>query len=1032
MISKNVQFLLFLLLYSFILPTISSAQREHVLRDSLPLAAMDTLQAKEMLALGKNQLQQGDFAGAEQSFAEARGKISASLGEFHPLFAEALYLMGRLKMHLGDFPTAAELHNKALSIRLSLLGEQHSSVAFSLADLGILAIYQGDFDLAVKRFKSALDIHNRQAVKDHRAIASVYNGLGGVYSYTAKYDSAEAYYIKGYELLVPILGEQHQEVAVFINNIGFCKDKKGYYREAVNYYTQGLNIRKSIFGSNHPEVALSYNSLGAVMIATGDYSKAMSYHENALQIRISVFGENHPEVANSYNNLGIIYNFLGDQENAQQLFEKALEINQQIYGPTHYLIASMKNNLGMVYEDIEQFSKAIEYYDQGLKIQQASLGEINLEVRNSHYNLGNVYFKLKDYDNAFQQHQAALQISRELFGDQHPSIGESLRNLALIVWKQGRPEEAITYFEASLKAFNYKENGTLEEVNSLWQTVGTLGEIAQFTFMQHRYQPKVDLLYQSYIDHQRWLAAMLAQQQDQTAELKAIFDQINATVFETALLTNQLLYEQTDSVRYAYESFDLSERSKSLLLYKAMQEADALYFADIPDSLLKKEYDLRMDMTYLEKQRQAQLMGGRSETDTTVLAIRAELFHLQQVYDQLKSRFEKDYSNYYRLKYELATVSVTEIQRDLLQPGQALVEYFLGDSTLFIFLVKPQDYQVIEVAVDPQLSEWVETLRQNIRQPYPYSLAAYSEAAYRLYDILLAPIAEQLSDRLIIIPDGILNYLPFDALLTREPKNPYRPETYDYVMRNYQISYSYSATLLREMIQKQHRRIPERQILAMAPYADLDSIATSSFHQGDWWDTKNRGEILKGLPATTIELDSIQNIYSTDALYGAAATKKRFWDLAYNYRVLHLATHGKADPRVGDYSYLAFAPLSDSLDNELLYVRDLYNLPLNADMVVLSACETGMGELQRGEGMVSMARAFAYAGAKSMVTTLWPVNDRSMQELMVAFYQNLKKGKTKEEALQSAKMEYLVKHPGTAAHPSFWAGVIVIGDTQGF
>jgi CHAT domain-containing protein len=151
---------------------------------------------------------------------------------------------------------------------------------------------------------------------------------------------------------------------------------------------------------------------------------------------------------------------------------------------------------------------------------------------------------------------------------------------------------------------------------------------------------------------------------------------------------------------------------------------------------------------------------------------------------------------------------------------------------------------------------------------------------------------------------------------------------------------------------------------------------------------------------------------------------------AGDYRILHLATHGRADNRVGDYAFLAFSEIKDSIENELLYVKDLYNLELNADLVVLSACETGIGKLQRGEGIISLARAFAYAGAKSIVTTLWEVNDKSTSELMRYFYRELKLGKDKDEALRLARQRYFDKAAPRGLHPFFWAAFVPVGDMR--
>lgn len=182
------------------------------------------------------------------------------------------------------------------------------------------------------------------------------------------------------------------------------------------------------------------------------------------------------------------------------------------------------------------------------------------------------------------------------------------------------------------------------------------------------------------------------------------------------------------------------------------------------------------------------------------------------------------------------------------------------------------------------------------------------------------------------------------------------------------------------------------------------------------------------LEASGEEVITASKIWKGDYYISSEATEDKFKKVADNYRIIHLSTHGVADNRAGDYSYLAFAQVPDSVENELLYVRDLYNMHLNADLVILSACETATGEMKLGEGIISLARAFAYAGAKSMVTSLWVANDVTTKNLMREFHTYLKKGLPKAQALRLAKLRYLDKHAGEVSHPFFWAGFVPIGD----
>ena len=521
------------------------------------------------------------------------------------------------------------------------------------------------------------------------------------------------------------------------------------------------------------------------------------------------------------------------------------------------------------------------------------------------------------------------------------------------------------------------------------------------------------------------------------------------SLYENALISNQLVFQKKNDWKSVRESFIYSERSKSLLLYQSIQESDALSFANIPDTLLEKEYDLRIDITYYDKKRQEKLSEGLEETDTTVLAISSKLFDLNREYEALKERFETEYPDYYQLKYDLSTVSLEYVQDTLLTTDQTLLEYFVGDSSIFIFTVGKDKYDVVEVKRDFPLVEWVRQLQNGLTGYYALLLAQrtddlygetirqYSEASQQLYDKLIAPVKEQLNTpELIIVPDGLLGYVPFGALLSGAPKRTSIFDTYPFLEKEYNISYCYSATLLREMKEKQHKQQPTGSLVAFAPfyeggYAKLDSTFSLSFDTlANGQDTLTFNDVVtrkdfNSLPASGEEVKTASLFWDGDYYLNTDATEERFHEVAGNYRIVHLSTHGVADSRSGDYSYLAFAEQKDSIENEFLYVRDLYNTQLNADLVTLSACETAAGELQRGEGIISLARAFAYAGAKSIVTTLWLANDAATRDLMKSFYQQLQNGQTKDVALQKAKLDLLKNR--AYAHPFFWAGFVLVG-----
>jgi CHAT domain-containing protein len=285
---------------------------------------------------------------------------------------------------------------------------------------------------------------------------------------------------------------------------------------------------------------------------------------------------------------------------------------------------------------------------------------------------------------------------------------------------------------------------------------------------------------------------------------------------------------------------------------------------------------------------------------------------------------------------------------------------------------------------------------------------------------------------LIIVPDGVLGLIPFEALLSGVPKRLNNFGTYPYLLNDHTISYAYSATLRKEMAEKAHAQTPAKTVLAMAPFTEPNHVVKSEESQSKIAaleeEAREAGLPLDGsrkemayLKYSAEEAQVVRDIWDGDLLTGPAASLEQFVEVADQYDILHLSTHARADNRLGEHCFLAFP-------GDSLFVRDIYNLRLNADLVVLSACETGEGELLRGEGVISLARAFAYAGARSVVTSLWEVNDAATKEVMQRFHFYLHEGYENDEALRVAKRQFIKKNPGVLQHPYFWAGFVVVGE----
>ncbi len=466
-------------------------------------------------------------------------------------------------------------------------------------------------------------------------------------------------------------------------------------------------------------------------------------------------------------------------------------------------------------------------------------------------------------------------------------------------------------------------------------------------------------------------------------------------LFEAAIESNYALFRENGAREFLENVHFFMEKSKSVLLMEALRSAKANQFAGVPDSLLEKERLVRAEITSLEKE-----FDMARQDDA---AARTRIFKLKETQNALVTNIEKNYPNYFDLRYEQKTTDTKKIL-EILDQEQLLVSYFFGDNAVYGLSLEQEEMKLIKIPNNDTLQQELATYQQLISNRTS-DIAEIQALGYRLYEKLLAPLVTPNTKRLLIIPDGNLNFLPFGTLSIDNNSTTY-------LIEKYAVNYINSGTLLEQLMETTHNG---QEMLAFAPNFQNEQVDPSA--------ARDR---LGPLPHNKPEVASILASFDGLALEDENATLSNFFHKAGDYQMLHFATHSVFNDQLPEYSYLAF---TTNNEENLLFVKDLYNLKLNANLVTLSACETGIGELRRGEGFLSLARAFFYSGAKSIASTLWKVNDASSSDIMGDFYQYLAKGSTKDQALRQAKLNFLRNNDQNALkHPYYWAGYIISGN----
>ena len=532
-------------------------------------------------------------------------------------------------------------------------------------------------------------------------------------------------------------------------------------------------------------------------------------------------------------------------------------------------------------------------------------------------------------------------------------------------------------------------------------------------------------------------------------------------IYEGAIQVANKLYQTAGKTSYFNHAFTLTEKSKAFLLQQTLRESRALQFANIPDSLVQLENKLKAELSLYSKK----LFKAQNRSDSIKIALyQNERFERKQQFDTLIHTLETNYPQYYALKYVTKTPTVQEIQRQLPDGGTTFVEYFTGDSTSYAFVIQKNNFQIIELANDSTLEASVTALRENITKQG--NKVSYVQTAHRLWQQLIEPLEDVLKNgkghhsnvgknsqivrrldpgdsprhvgrndgkvfetsRLIIVPHGALHYLPFEALLIQHPSaGRHGVDTIGinftklrYLLYDYNISYASSASLWLKA--KQAQIDTETTCLAFAPQYSGDSVTSRG--------TLDilRGEALSELPGAMDEVRALANYTDGNFFIGQEATEANFKKYAPSASIIHLAMHALLDSEYPEGSRFVFTHEQDTVEDDSLFVYELYNMDLPSQLVVLSACNSGTGQLARGEGLLSLARAFMYAGSPNLVMSHWNVNDATSAKLMDHFYAGLAKGLTKDVALREAKLHYLSEADENFAHPFFWASMAPMGN----
>ena len=898
----------------------------------------------------------------------------AQLGPDHPATASSLNDLAGLYDSMGRYGEAEPLYQRALTIREAQLGPDHLATASSLNNLALLYVSMGRYGEAEPLYQRALTIREAQLGSDHPATASSLNNLAGLYDSMGRYREAEPLFQRALAIREAQLGPGHPVTATSLNNLALLYDSMSRYGEAEPLFQRALAIREAQLGPDHPVTATSLNNLALLYYSMGRYGEAEPLFQRALAITEAALGPEHPSSATRLNNLAALYRSMGRYEEAEPLYQRALAIDETQLGPDHPATAIDLNNLALLYRSMGRYGEAEPLYQRALAIREAQLGPDHPATATSLNNLALLYRLMGRYGEAEPLYQRALAINEAQLGPDHPATAMNLNNLAALYWTQGQLQPALNYLQRGL--------AVEETVLSRNLVVGSD-----------------------------------ANKRDYLAMVSATTD--GAISFH--------LNDLPDSAEAAHLALTtlLQRKGRILDLFTNLR----VQLADDPEAMTLLN-ELSAINTQLSN------LTTNPPPNLSTEAYQAKLKSLQEQLTTLEAQLSRRSSEF----ADLTTSPTVEAIQSTLPRDRALVEFTRYQpvnitapaSELFgppryaaYILAADGTIQGLDLGPADEVDSAIRTFATSLAS-FDTPLFQVKQEAQVLHELVMAPVRAVLGDitTVFLSPDGALSLIPFEALVD---------ESNQYLIETYQFRYLTSG---RDLMRLENAVASTNSALLVGnPTYGRPGELVAQADPRRTIDFKNR--IFPALPGTQVEVELIAPQLPGAEVYTATNATEALIKQQAQPSILHIATHGFFEPDGETLNPLLQSGLilagaaaggqSGPDQDGILTALEVTGLNLRGtQLVVLSACETGLGELAAGEGVYGLRRALVLAGSQSQVISLWKVADTATQELMVDYYTRLLSGSPRDAALRETQRAFL--NSDEYSHPYYWAAFIGSGD----
>jgi CHAT domain-containing protein/Tfp pilus assembly protein PilF len=933
--------------------------------------------------------QEGKYAEALPVAQQSLTLSEKEFGPDHPNTAESLGNLAMAYRKTGDFKAAGPLYLRSLKIREAVLGPDHLETATSQNNLATYYFSLGDYSKAELHFKLGLNGMEKALGPEHADTAASLNNLAMLYREMADYAKAEAFFERSLKIKEKTLGPDSPGTAKSLNNLAALYKDMGNYAKAEPLYLRSLKIQEATLGAEHPDTAGSLNNLATFYHLLGDFPKAEALCLRSLTVMEKTFGTNHPATATLSDNLAGIYEAMGSLKQAEPLYQRSLKLRELALGPEHPDVANSLNSLAGLFDTLGEHAKAEPLYQRALKILETALGTEHPLTAATLNNLAALYDSNGEYVKAEPLYRRSLQIREKVLGPEHPDTAASLVNLGALEINLKRFDAALAYAK---RARALSESG--------------LGHILLFASESQR------MAYQKQLDPYSLLATL-----GSAPDLAEVLLRNKGVVLDSLLEDQRAAEAATDpKVKALVDQLQVAGRQLSQLKTEVPKE-------DEPDT---EQVALEQKIEALHKS----LTRSVSGVGTTRRALRTTLADIQANLPQDAVLLE-----YVRYQ-DSASKANGEPRYGVLLIGGSRTSFNTANAGVPVWVPLAS-----AESLEPNLKAYATAMR--------FGKRGDEVVLQKLYAQVFEPIERQLPNgvrTLIVSPDSQLNFLNLGTLVSGDGKFVAERFFIKYVGVGRDLVVPASKTLTRQVVAFANPTFSAKAAQPIELRANPTQPSIGEHVRRDY-----NAVALTPLPGTLLESDFLRSKASKwrmeVAKYeGVTATEAELHELQSPY-VLHVATHGfflpeeaadetrKVDWRLSgkrraaplikspmQRSALALAGAQTTLDawkqgevppshnDGILTAQEAGALNLqNTWLVVLSACDTGIGEARNGEGVLGLRRGFVQAGAQNLLMTLWPISDKWSVEIMKAFYEKAMVSGDAPQAMAEVQAEWLAR-----------------------